>query len=52
MAMGPNPVIDDLDLGPPREILHAEALSLLVALGPVRLSGYPIGVNYSSQCEL
>jgi hypothetical protein len=38
MAMGPNPVIDDLDLGPPREILHAEALSLLVALGPVRLS--------------
>jgi hypothetical protein len=43
MAMGPNPVIDDLDLGPPREILHAEALSLLVALGPVRLASklYP-----------
>jgi hypothetical protein len=43
MAMGPNPVIDDLDLGPPREILQAEALSLLVALGPVRLASklYP-----------
>ena len=37
MAMGPKATFETLDLGPPREILHAEALSLVVALGPVSL---------------